>query len=386
MSSGPHIWLFVRVIDNYGDLGVAWRLACDLRQRLHARVWLWSDDTTLLHALAPAYTDEAAITVLPWRDEATSAAQLADLPPADLVIETFGCELPAAVRARIRQDGPLWLNWEYLSAEDWTAAVHALPSLQADGSAKFFWLMGFDAHSGGLLREVGYSAARNAFEHDTAAQQAFKRRYGLPENPHGPNWLLFAYDHPRWADWLQMWRHAGRPLTLWLAGEQIMASLHRAGILGPNDLVTEGSHLYWHTLRLCRLPFVPQAEFDHLLFLAEGAIVRGEDSFVRAQWAGLPFWWHIYPQQQQAHLAKLHAFWQRAAQDWPAPLRQAHQALSQDLNGGDDLTPTARLAAWQTLHAHASHWRQHSHAWSHTLHAQSSAVERLALFMQNRLK
>lgn len=386
MHSAPHIWLFVRVIDNYGDMGVAWRLACNLRRQSAAHISLWSDDTALLHLLAPGYPDAEGITVYPWQDEAATERQLAALPPPALVVETFGCELPEAVRARIRRDRPLWLNWEYLSAEDWAADLHALPSLQADGSAKYFWFMGFDEHSGGLLREPAYLSGQTTFACDPVARQRFRRQYGLPETAHGADWLLFGYAGAVWAKWLHMWRAAGVPMTLWLAGGQIIDSLRHSGLIGADELAAPGSRTDWHNLRLCRLPFVPQTQFDRLLWLADGAIVRGEDSFVRAQWAGLPFFWHIYPQEAQAHLAKLHAFWQRAAADWPPSIQQAHHALSQELNGAAALEAPARLAAWQTLQTHFAGWRRHSDAWSQRLHAQSDTVERLALFMQNRLK
>jgi hypothetical protein len=36
--------------------------------------------------------------------------------------------------------------------------------------------------------------------------------------------------------------------------------------------------------------------------------VRGEDSVIRALWAGKPFVWQIYPQDDEAHHIKLHAF------------------------------------------------------------------------------
>jgi uncharacterized repeat protein (TIGR03837 family) len=51
--------------------------------------------------------------------------------------------------------------------------------------------------------------------------------------------------------------------------------------------------------------------------------VRGEDSLVRALWAGQPFVWHIYPQDDNAHHAKLQAFldWMEA----PQSLQRAHR-------------------------------------------------------------
>ena len=62
------------------------------------------------------------------------------------------------------------------------------------------------------------------------------------------------------------------------------------------------------TLTAYLLPFLPQSRFDRLLWACDVNFVRGEDSFVRAQWAGRPFVWQIYPQAEDAHLVKLEAF------------------------------------------------------------------------------
>jgi uncharacterized repeat protein (TIGR03837 family) len=61
------------------------------------------------------------------------------------------------------------------------------------------------------------------------------------------------------------------------------------------------------------LPFVPQPDYDRLLWACDLNFVRGEDSWVRAQWAARPFIWHIYPQDENLHHKKLRAFLQRYA-------------------------------------------------------------------------
>ena len=61
-----------------------------------------------------------------------------------------------------------------------------------------------------------------------------------------------------------------------------------------------------------------------MLWACDLNLVRGEDSLVRALWAGQPFVWHIYPQHDNAHHAKLDAFL-----DWldaPESLRRFHHA------------------------------------------------------------
>ncbi|MDB5942884.1 MAG: hypothetical protein JWQ13_2450, partial [Ramlibacter sp.] len=75
--------------------------------------------------------------------------------------------------------------------------------------------------------------------------------------------------------------------------------------------------------------------------------VRGEDSQVRALWAGRPFAWQIYPQHDDAHHAKLHAF--LAWLDAPASLRRFHDGWNSIAPG----LPPLELAGWRTCVQHA---------------------------------
>ena len=61
-------------------------------------------------------------------------------------------------------------------------------------------------------------------------------------------------------------------------------------------------------LQIKQLPYLSQVDYDHLLWACDLNFVRGEDSVVRALWAGKPFVWQIYPQDDQAHHVKLDAF------------------------------------------------------------------------------
>ena len=181
-----------------------------------------------------------------------------------------------------------------------------------------------------------------------------------------------------------MWRQAAEPLTLLLAGNQITDSLKQARAIPHNALNENGSIFQTASVRLVKIPFVPQSGFDRLLHLSDGLIVRGEDSFVRAQFAAKPFFWHIYPQEENVHIGKLHAFWHKACAHYPEAVRTAHQALSDELNGATELTAGQRLAAWQTLQQAAAPWRQACADWKNSLFRQPSAVEKLAKFIEHR--
>jgi uncharacterized repeat protein (TIGR03837 family) len=72
--------------------------------------------------------------------------------------------------------------------------------------------------------------------------------------------------------------------------------------------------------------------------------VRGEDSLIRALWAGQPFIWHIYPQDDHAHHAKLEAFldWMQA----PQSLRHAHRVWNGLEQGAWPELETPTLLSW----------------------------------------
>ena len=385
-ESMAEAWVFVRVIDNYGDAGVGWRLSCLLAEYMHMHVRLWIDDTDALNKLVPVSEQQTQITIEAWQSDAIMQQQLSAAADPVLVIETFGCELPPQVLERMRQCRPLWLNWEYLTAEDWAVGLHAMSSLQPNGLEKYFWFMGIDADSGGLLREPDYLAEREKFRQQPQLQQAFRQEYGLPLQHTGQLWLVFAYTSGQWAQWMAMWQQADTPVTLWLAGGQVIESLRAAKLIAPEELQQEGDICELGNVTLVRIPFVPQAAFDRLLWLADAAIVRGEDSFVRALWAGLPFFWHIYRQDDDVHLQKLHSFWFKAMQGWPAELRQAFTVLSDDLNGARAVSSLKREQAWQYLCAHWQSWVKSAAAWSEMLHRQDNALEKLARFSHLPLK
>ena len=362
-------WLFCTVIDNFGDIGVSWRLAQELRQRLGWQVHLWLDNLAALQAIAPD-----APAALPCAHQgiqlhAWQEAQHADLdnaPAPDLVMETFACALPPNVHAIIQTHRPVWLNWEYLSAEDWAIRTHAMPSLQANGCEKYFWQMGFVPESGGLLREADYVEQMNAFKQRQPENTPSLKTAAL-------HIFAFGYASDIWQKWAAALAEQEREIVLHCAGKPLQTSLSAWGNVSGS-------------LKIINQNFVPQAQFDRALWAADVLIVRGEDSFVRAQLAGKPFFWHIYPQAEAAHLDKLAAFWhthhRHAAPT--AAVQHAHQALSNELNGAADLTHPQRRQHWHTLLDHLADWQHSARAWQQYLLSQSDAVSRLHDWLQTR--
>lgn len=324
--------IFCRIIDNYGDIGVCWRLARQLHREHGLAVTLWVDDLPVFARLAPALDTQAAHQTL----DGIAIHQLDSLDdttvPGQLVIEGFGCPLPPAFLAAMtqQQPAPVWLNLEYLSAEAWVEDCHGLASPHpANGLVQHFWFPGFTPRTGGLLRESGLLAARDSFQEDSNQQAAFWQRLGLPDALSFDRRLsLFAYENPAISGLLDALATASQPTLLVVPEGRALTEV--AAWAGERLLIEK--RYQKDALTIATLPLLPHEDYDRLLWACDLNLVRGEDSFVRAQWAGRPFLWHIYPQDEQTHLVKLNAFihlfeaqapvpaaWQEAMRHWNTP-------------------------------------------------------------------
>ena len=315
--------IFCQVIDNFGDIGVCWRLACNLAQR-GQRVRLWIDDASALQWMAPGGC--AGVEVRAW-----GSALPAQATPADAWIEAFGCEITpetiaaCADQARASGQKPVWINLEYLSAERYVERCHALPSpiLQgpAAGWTKWFFYPGFTPATGGLLRESDLAARQARF--DAAAWRRTHLTNSVATARPGERWIsLFCYEPAALPELLAQCAQSPAPARLLVTPGRAAAATQRALQKISNENGLQPLADKRKQLSISYLTPCPQAAFDEMLWACDLNLVRGEDSLVRALWAGQPLVWHIYPQHDNAHHDKLHAFldWLQA----PASLRQFH--------------------------------------------------------------
>ena len=159
VHSSPHRWdIFCNVVDNFGDIGVCWRLARQLAAEHALAVRLWVDDLASFRrinsSIDPNLQEQMShgVTIRRW------SKPFGAVEPAEVVIETFGCEVPYAYAAAMadRATKPAWINLEYLSAEAWVTGCHALPSPHPRlPLTRYFFFPGFD--------KDGRNAARNSF-------------------------------------------------------------------------------------------------------------------------------------------------------------------------------------------------------------------------------
>jgi uncharacterized repeat protein (TIGR03837 family) len=347
--------IFCRVVDNHGDLGVCWRLAVDLAERGETPR-LWVDDDSALHWMAPL--GHPGVELVRWQEP------LAEHAPGDVVIEAFGCELPAAFAQRMAQctPAPCWINLEYLSAEAYVERSHGLPSPQLAGPAaglrKWFFYPGFTPRTGGLLREHGLLERLAAFD-----RSAWLRARDCAPSGGERVVSLFCYEQPALPAWLRAF--AQQPTLLLATAGQAARQVEAA--LGPSLALGQ--------LRAQVLAPLPQPEYDHLLWASDLNVVRGEDSFVRAQWAGAPFVWHIYPQHDGAHQAKLEAFLDRFLRPADPRLADSVRALARTWSDG-----AAPAEAWPD----PADWQRRCLDWRDALCAQDDLTTQLLRFVAER--
>jgi len=301
--------IFCKVIDNFGDLGVCWRLARQLTREHGVAVTLWVDDLHSFARMAPGLEADSPQQYLDDIDVRFWQGDIMAPSPGDLVIEGFGCPLPTGFLEAMaaRAQPPVWLNLEYLSAEGWVEDCHGLPSQHPQYRlTQHFWFPGFTARTGGLLREADLLVRRDQFQADQGEQQVFWTRIGIPDAlSHDRRLSLFAYENPAIPAWLQaMAEGQASTLVVVPTGRALTDVARWAG----REVLVPGDRLHSGQLTVVVLPFLSHEDYDHLLWASDLNAVRGEDSFVRAQWAGRPLLWHIYPQEENAHWVKLEAF------------------------------------------------------------------------------
>ena len=289
--------IFCKVVDNYGDVGVCWRLARQLAAEHGVVVRLFLDDVSALATIWPEFNPNldgqmvAGVTVLHWAD----ASDWSNMVIADVVVEGFACGLPEpyvqAMLAQKKSSGASarWANLEYLSAEAWVAGCHLLDSPQASGLTKTFFFPGFTNQTGGLLREANIKA-----------EVPPEKYYG--EQGDALKISLFGYEAMPLKQWLPCLVNTPQTTVLAVTSGKASAAMRAAW----QELGYDGEQQGALTLRY--LPMLTQLEFDELLQVSDVNFVRGEDSLVRAIWAERVLTWHIYPQDDGVHMDKLSAF------------------------------------------------------------------------------
>ncbi len=380
-------WVFCRVIDNLGDVGVSWRLCKLLKEEENLPITLIIDNLHALSKLVPQCNISMreqvldGIQVVLWDDLLEKT--LSKVPQPKWVIETFGCDLPNFVLERMENTTDIWLNLEYLTAEDWAKDIHLMPSLQSNGLEKYFYFLGFDDKMGGLIREQDYLNRYQAFNNQK--KQEFRQLLGLPIKTDAFSVFLFTYPTKNWPYWFMALEQSNEKIELLISNPDVWKILCDTFALDASQDVAFASQNGNLTAYL--LPMVKQSDFDCLLWVADFLFIRGEESFVRAQFTQKPFLWHIYQQEEKVHLEKLEAFNQLIYQGLPEDLLESIQFLSLSINDEDKVVSTTDIVDnWLSIKEQWQAWSNCSAKWSMNLLQQESAIQKLASLIKSKVK
>jgi len=386
--------IFCNVIDNYGDIGVCWRLARQLASEHGLAVRLWVDDLGSLVKLCP----EADATLDSQRCRGVEVGlwskNFPGVQPADLVIEAFACKLPDSYieAMAVQAQQPAWVNLEYLSAEDWVGGCHKLPSPHPSlPLTKYFFFPGFTEKTGGLLLENDLLARRDAFQSDAVQQQAFWRSIGMAvPSAETLKISLFGYENAALPGLFDAWSASAQPVLCLIPEGRI---LPQARQYFDADAPRAGGTYARGNLQMSVLPFVEQERYDPMLWACDVNFVRGEDSYVRAQWAARPFVWQIYPQHDTVHLKKLQAFLMLYNRQLSFSASHAVEGMWQAWNNGGEagqvtLTGSGQAAstgsgqAWTSFVAARGELDRHAQHWARQLSGNNLALNLLDFFQE----
>jgi uncharacterized repeat protein (TIGR03837 family) len=308
-------------------------------------VRIYCDDLPTINLLASGVDPEIKrrIHIEPWEASHQNSRHPVESP--DVVIEAFGCDLPKRYLAGllIAPKKPIIINLEYLSAEPWITDFHQKASPQAHGIPKYFFFPGFQENAGGILIDP---VPTEPFMSPAKVPESLRASWKLLR-PNTKRISIFCYPGVPLLKWLEDLATLGEGFDIVLTHgqlEQLQFSSHH-----PTKVISLPD-----SIQMISIPFVSQDEYDWVLSQCDFNIVRGEDSFVRAQLAGKPFIWHIYPQDDRAHEIKMAAFLDLYLDRVPQDLRLA-------------VIAAMTWAMPRDWYSSVDAWEAHSKAWRSAL-------------------
>jgi uncharacterized repeat protein (TIGR03837 family) len=313
--------LFCRIVDNFGDIGVTWRVANQLRVLGISQISLWIDELEIAKKIIPNLNPELdnqvidGLNIHRWQPDLT----FNDVEIADVVIEMFACDVPASYIEKMAIKKPCWINLEYLSAEKWIETFHLKTSVHPQtGLIKTFFFPGFTAQTGGLPREI-----KDCENPDISVLKDRLIEYHFPLTSN--RWVisLFYYANANVEALLSALYRSKQPIHVMIPSDIGLAKIAQFFSV---DTLNIGQTLTLENLSVSILPFLSQAKYDELLRACDINFVRGEDSWVRGLMAGKPLVWQPYIQENETHLTKLQAF--EDLYEMPISLRNMHDAWS----------------------------------------------------------
>ena len=276
--------IFCEVIDNYGDVGVAYRLAREFKRIYSNKQLRFIINKTEELDLIKKAED---ITIIAYKNIDKIET------PADLIIETFACNIPETYMNKALKTSKLIINLEYFSSENWVDDFHLQESFLGGNLKKYFFIPGLSEKSGGIILDKEFLDRKNKVQEN---REYYLKQFNIDEK-YDLIISVFSYEK-NFDNFLKTLQKLDKKVLLLLLSEKTQKNFIK--YFDNND--------YYDKIKAVKLPFFTYDKYEELLALCDINLVRGEDSFVRALLLAKPFLWHIYPQDENAHIIKLESF------------------------------------------------------------------------------
>ena len=276
--------IFCQVIDNYGDVGVAYRLAREFKRVYpNKKLRFVINQTEELNLIRKSED----IEIILYKDISKIENS------ADLIIESFGCEIPKEYMDKALKKSKLIINLEYFSAEKWVDDFHLQESFLGGNLKKYFFIPGLSEKSGGILLDNEFLERKKKVE---ANKEYYLEKFEIKEK-YDLIGSVFSYEK-NFDSLIEELKKLDKKIILLILSEKTQKNFIKYFDNGNN----------YDKIKFVKLPFFTYDKYEELLALCDFNLVRGEDSFVRVLLLGKPFLWHIYPQDENTHIKKLESF------------------------------------------------------------------------------
>ncbi len=302
--------IFCEIIDNFGDIGVVYRISKELKkifQNVRIRIVLNRLEEFKAINKKVKDVDYQEIDGLICVTEKYVKENMESFGVSDVFIEAFGCNVPEEYVKAAKENSKLWINLEYLSGEKWIEDFHLCESLiDSKTLKKIFFMPGFSEKSGGVIIDSGFlERMKYGKENRDEVFKKYFKDFDLKDKFIG---TVFSYEK-NFENLLETLKNYEKETVLLLMGEKTQKSFSE--ILKKNLTEDYGNIVKYGKITMIYSDFFSQEEYEEIISASDFNFTRGEDSFVRGIVLGKPFMWHIYLQEEKAHMDKIKAFTER---------------------------------------------------------------------------
>lgn len=291
------ITVLCKVVDNFGDIGVVWRLCCQLsnqikKENFTSKINLIVDDLASFNKICNSVDSNKSfqivenINIFNWNDEKLCYDEFSknDGENLSVILEVFQCGRPLWMEKILFEDKlqrtVQIIMIDYLTAEKYAEDFHCLQSLTRSSKVqKVNFMPGFTNKTGGLIID-------SEWEH-------------FCDYKNNKTLLCFTYDR-NWDALANACKKSNNIEKVLIAPGKGFESLKKSFYFIKDS-----------NLKIEELSFMNQNEWDKMLKNCGVLFIRGEESMSRACLSGIPFVWHAYPQSDEYQLIKVRALLER---------------------------------------------------------------------------